>query len=145
LLAVQYVSMAAPKRALAKAPKPDPPFPKWFCGHLFSILRKHGNAIALWLGLGYIAHQVSLAFIEYAGRTSAATLSLSLMANVSFVWTASITMSGLSITLYLRERSLHRKTRERLGTRITELELKLDPTRTSSLLTSKGLTRKGDE
>lgn len=128
-----------------KTPKPEPSFPKWFLGHVFSLLRRHGNAIALWLGLGYIARQSSLALIQYAGRTSVADLSVSMMANISFVWTASVTMTGLSITLYLRERSLHRRTRERLAARNTELELKLDPSRTSSLLTSKGLTRKGDE
>jgi hypothetical protein len=101
--------------------------------------------IAFWLGMGYIARQTSLAFIAFAGRTSTASLSLDMIANVSFVWTASITITGLSSTLYLRERSLHRRTRERLAARITELELKIDPNRTSSLLTSQGLTQKGDE
>jgi hypothetical protein len=100
-----------------------------FCGHLFGILRKHGKAIVVWLTLGYMVRQVSLAFIAYAGRTSAANLAFSLMANINFVWTASFTMTGLSVT-YLRERSLHRKTRERLAKRITELELKLDTHRT---------------
>jgi hypothetical protein len=47
--------------------------------------------------------------------------------------------------LILKGEELHRRTRERLAARVTELELKLDPSRTSSLLTSKGLTRKGDE
>ena len=125
--------------------KPEPPFLRWFLGHLFSLVRRHGNIIAFWIGIGYIARQASLAFIAYAGRTSTANLSLAMAANVSFVWTASIAMTGLSSSLYLRERSLHRRTRERLAARITELELKIDPDRTSSLLTSQGLTQKGDE
>jgi hypothetical protein len=131
--------------ARAKPQKPEPSFQRWFFGHVFSLLRRHGNAITIWAGLGYFAHELSLALIHFAGRSSTADLTLKLMANISFVWTASITMTGLSITLYLRERTLHRKTRERLAARVTELELKVDPSRTSSLLTSKGLTRKGDE
>ena len=101
--------------------------------------------MAFWVGAGYIARQVSLAFIVFAGKSSVADLSLTILGSVSFVWTASITLTGLSVTLYLRERSLHRKTRERLAARVTELELIVDPQRTSSLLTSKGLTRKEDE
>lgn len=125
--------------------RPEPPFSKWLSWHLFSLLRRHGNAVIVWVGLGYIAHQLSLAFIQYAGRSSVASLSLAIMANISFVWTASEAISGLSVSLYLRERTLHRKTRERLAARVTELETMIDPGRTSSLLTSKGLTRKGDE
>jgi len=71
--------------------------------------------------------------------------SLSLLANLNVVFGLSITLSGLSITLYLRERVKHRETRERLTGRIRELELKIDPARTSSHLTTEGLTRKEDE
>src|SRR5260370_1214119 len=119
--------MATPKRG-KQASKPEPTFYRWFFGSVFNLLRRHGNVIAGWVGVGFIARQVSLAFIAYAGRSSTANLSLSILASVSFVWTASVTMTGLSITLYIRERRLHRRTRERLAARITELELKLDPT-----------------
>src|ERR1700692_3323914 len=66
-----------------KSSKPEPSFPKWFLGHVFSLLRRHGSTIALWLGLGYIARPSSLAVIQYAGRTSVADLSVSMMANIS--------------------------------------------------------------
>ena len=138
-----FMKMAVKKAK--KEPRPEPPFLKWFFGHVFGLLRRHGNAVIIWAGLGYISNQVSLAMAQFAGRSSIANLSMNIMANISFVWTASVTVSGLSITLYLRERRLHRKTRERLAGRITALELKIDPRRTSSFLTSKGLTRKGDE
>lgn len=131
--------------ASAKPKGGRPPFWRWFFGQFFSITRKHGNIIVLWAGIGYCAHQLSLGLIAYAGKSSFANLSLSVMANVSFVWTASLTLSGLSVSLYLRERALHRRTRERLAARITELEVLIDPNRTSSLLTSDGLTRKEDE
>ena len=106
-----------------------------------------GMAIALWwwLGIGYCAHQVSAAFQADAGRTPMAGLNLSVLANVHVVWAISITVSGLSISLYLGERKLHRKTRDRLTERITALEIVIDPHRTSSKLTSEGLTRSEDE
>jgi len=101
--------------------------------------------VVIWSVLGWTAHEVALVFIAYAGKASVADLTLRILANVSVVWSLSLTLSGVSVSLYVRERSLHRKTRERLTARITELELKIDPKRTSSLLTSKGTTRKGDE
>jgi hypothetical protein len=118
---------------------------RWFFGHVFSIIRKQGGALILWITIAYCVRQVSLAAIAYAGRSSSASFGMSILANVSFVWTTSLTVSGISVTLYFRELTLHRKTRERLTKRITELELQKDPTRTSSKLTPKGLTRKEDE
>ncbi|HTR38230.1 MAG TPA: hypothetical protein VMH80_20110 [Bryobacteraceae bacterium] len=125
--------------------KEPPSFIRWFFGHIFSVLRRHGNTVGFWIGMGYIARQASLAFIAYAGKQSNASLALSLMRNVNFVFTGSIAISGLSVSLYLRERSLHRSTRKRLASRITELEIRIDPSRTSSRLTEEGLTRRGDE
>lgn len=150
LVGFEYHEQMAPRKRgeperRKQGPKPEPTFYRWFFGSLFNLLRKHGSAVTAWIGIGYIARQASLAFIAYAGKESTADLSLSILASLSFVWTASVTMTGLSTTLYIRERTLHRRTRERLAARITELELKLDPTRTSSLLTSEGLTRKDDE
>ena len=116
---------------------------RWFAGRLFDILRRHGNTICFWLGVGYCVHQASLAAQTFAGKQSNAAFSL--LANVTVAWGLNISVSGLSIALYVRERSLHRKTRERLTKRITMLELKVDPKRSSSHLTSKGLTQKEDE
>ena len=128
-----------------KQTRPEPSVPRWFFGEVFRTLRRHGGAIAACLVIGYSVHEVAQAFIAYAGKASIADLTLRVLANVSVVWTMSLTISGISITLYVRERRLHRAARERLTARITELELKLDPSRTSSLLTSRGTTRKGDE
>jgi hypothetical protein len=100
---------------------------------------------AFWLGFGYCVHEIGVTVRAFAGTVSLADLGLSLLANVGVVWTVNITLSGLSIGLYLREAHNHRKIRERLTNRITVLELKVDPNRSSSHLTSKGLTQKGDE
>jgi hypothetical protein len=120
------------------------PFIRWFFGHVFDLLRRHGGIVGFWIGMGYIAHEVSKAFIAFAGRESTANLAFSLMSNVNLVFTGSIAISGLSVSLYLRERIQHRQTRKRLAGRITELELRIDPKRTSSRLTEEGLTRKED-
>lgn len=133
-------STKAPER---KPKEPAPPF-RWFFGHIFSVLRRHGGTIGFWLGMGYIARQTSLAFIAFAGRESHADLAFTLMSNVNFVFTGSVVLSGLSVSLYLRERTQHRKTRKRLSARVAEFELKIDSSRTSSRLTEEGLTRKED-
>lgn len=117
----------------------------WFFGHVFGAIRRHGNAICFWGGFGYCIHEIGVTVRAFVGAVSLAQLGLSVFANLSFVWSVNIAVSGLSIAMYIRERSLHRKTIERSSTRITALELKLDPRRTSSHLTTKGLTRKEDE
>jgi hypothetical protein len=96
---------------------------------------------------GYCFHEATTAIQAFAGHHSFADLKLGfgLLASVNVVFTVSITLSGLSIGLYLRERGNHRRTRERLTTRIKKLEIKIDPNRTSSNLTSEGLTRRDDQ
>lgn len=134
------------KRAPKKIePRHEPSTFRWFFGHVFGLLRRHGAAFVIWSVMGWSIHEIAGVFIAYAGKASIADLSLKVLANVSVVWTLSLTLSGVSITLYVRERRLHRKTRERLTARVTELELKIDPHRSSSLLTPQGQTRKGDE
>src|SRR5579863_3697000 len=128
-----------------KPPRYEPSTFRWFFGHVFSLLRRHGASITTWSVIGWVVHEVASVFIAYAGKTSLADMSFKVLASVNVVWTLSLTLSGISVTLYMRERTLHRRTRERLTTRITDLELKLDPKRTSSLLTPQGTTRKGDE
>jgi hypothetical protein len=133
------------KRGTTQPSSPPPPTNfRWFFGHVFSIFRRHGNALAFWICIAYLGHLASVTLIAFAGKQSLANFAINLAANIDIVWTVSVSITGLSITLYLRERRLHRKTRERLTARTTELELMIDPNRTSSLLTSKGLTRKED-
>ena len=88
---------------------------------------------------------ISVAATAFAGKESIENLSVSFLANIKVVWGLSISLSGISISLYFRERAKHRETRERLTGRVAELELKIDPTRASSHLTTEGLTRKEDE
>jgi hypothetical protein len=130
-----------------KQHEPPPPSStfRWFFGNIFKLIRKHGGTIAVCTLVAYCVHETSRTFIAYAGKTSMANLVFNLFAHLEAVWTLSLTMTGVSVMLYLRERKLHRKTRDRLTDRIAELELRIDPNRTSSLLTPEGLTRKEDE
>ena len=125
--------------------KKEPVFWRWFFGNVFNIVRKFGSLVTICATVAYCAYQFAKSIDVLAGRTTLADVRLGFFANITVVYTLSITLSGISIALYLRERRLHRKTRERLAARITELELLMDPHRTSSKLTSEGLTRKEDE
>jgi hypothetical protein len=108
------------------------------------MVRRHGNFVAGCALVGYVAHEFSVALTAFAGRQSFANLSMGFFANLNVVFTLSFTVSGASIALYFRERRKHRETRERLSARTKDLELRLDPSRTSSHLTKEGLTRKDD-
>jgi hypothetical protein len=99
----------------------------------------------MWLTIAWCVHESSVALIAFAGKSSFADLTLRLLAKMSVVLGLSVTLSGISVTLYLRERKLHRDTRERLTARITALELRIDPKRTSSQLTPRGETRREDQ
>jgi lysylphosphatidylglycerol synthetase-like protein (DUF2156 family) len=135
----------SPSKAKAET-KPQPSTFRWFMGNVFSLLRRHGNFICGCILIGFCVYETGGAVKAYAGRSSDVQLNfwLSFMANLRAEFVLSITLAGLSIGLYLRERSKHRETRERLTKRITALESQLDPNRTSSHLTTKGLTRKDD-
>jgi len=136
----------ANKKTGKPAPSAPPPSGfRWFFGHIFSLARKEGGLLSICGTVIWCAHEFARAAIAFAGATSIADITVKALANIQAVWTLSISVSGVSIALYWRERSLHRKTRERLTERIIALEIKIDPSRTSSKLTSKGLTRKEDE
>jgi hypothetical protein len=134
------------KAAKAKGkPQPQESTFRWFFGHIFGLIRRHGNIVVIWCGIGWCIRTISVAATAFAGKESIRDLSINFLANVQVVWSLSISLTGVSITLYFRERAKHRETRERLTGRIEELELKIDPQRTSSNLTPEGLTRKEDQ
>lgn len=124
--------------------QPPPSTFRWLLGSVFNLTRKFGHQLMWVLLLGYCAHLFAGVMVSFAGRNSDANLALRIAANLNVAVTLSLTATGISIGLYIRERKLHRATRERLTERITKLELKVDPKRTSSRLTSEGLTRRED-
>jgi hypothetical protein len=122
-----------------------PPFKFWFWGHVFDQLRANGRYFLVCATIVLCVYKLSHAVESFAGQITITSITFRILANIIVKWSLTIAVSGLSIALYLRERKQHEKTRERLTKRITELELRLDPGRSSSQLTPKGRTRKGDE
>lgn len=117
---------------------------RWFVGSIFNLIKRFGNTAVWVLLLAYCAHEAALVLVAYGGRTTNANLALRIAANLNWEITISVTTTVFSLVLLLRERKLHKKTRERLAARITHLEELRNPSRTSSGLTPEGLTQKGD-
>lgn len=134
--------MGKPKKD--KATPPKPPL-RYFIQRLFWLVGKLGRTAILTAGTCFCVWEAADALRAFAGKQSSADLRFAFFADLRFVYTVSVAVGITGAALYLNERRLHRKTRERLAIRITELEKVIDPTRTSSLLTPLGLTRQEDE
>ncbi len=137
--------MATSKENAAENPVTAAPFKFWFWGHIFDLLRSHGRALLVCATIVWCVYELSQAIRVFAGQVTIASVTLRLLASIALRWTVTIAVSGISIALYLRERSQHQQTIRRLTKRNAELELRLDPNRTSSQLTPEGRTRKEDE
>jgi len=61
---------------------------------------------------------MSIAARAFAGQESNASFTLKLLADIRFRWVLTISVSGISLALYLRERNQHQRTRERLSKRV---------------------------
>jgi hypothetical protein len=133
------------KAKTAEHPTPTVPFKLWIWGNIFDLLRANGRFFLACATIIFSVYWFAQAIKSFAGQITVASLTLRILADIVVKWSMTIAVSGLSIALYFRERKQHESTRERLTKRITELELRLDSGRTSSQLTSKGRTRKGDE
>jgi len=125
------------------APSPVP-FKFWFWSQVFDLLRANGRFALGWLFAAFCVYQSSVAIRAFAGQATFASVTLKMLASATVRATLALSVSGFSIGLYVRERKQHQETRKRLAKRITDLELRLDPKRTSSNLTPEGLTRKED-
>lgn len=138
-------AVANGKAKAAEHAAPATPFKYYLWGNIFDLLRAHGRYFLVCLTIVFSVYWISRSIQSFAGQVTIANVTLRILATVIVKWALTITVSGLSIALYLRERKQHENTRERLTKRITELELRIDSGRTSSHLTPRGRTRKGDE
>jgi len=120
------------------------PFKFFFWGHVFDLLRSNGKIVIICGTIAYCAYEMSFALQSFAGQVTFASVTLRILANIVVKWVLAVSVSGISLALYVRERIKHENTRERLTQRITKFELSANPTRTSSQLTTKGRTRKED-
>lgn len=94
------------------------------------------------LGLGavYYLHD-TVAYL--AGQTTRLAFELAVAADFKFA--ATLTLAGCSTAWAVAERYLRYRKVEHFQSRIKELELKIDPKRTSSGLTPKGQTHPKDK
>lgn len=131
-------------RKTKKAKGKGEPAWKWFGRSLFSLIRQFGNT-AIWAAVCIFAiWEAGTTLRAFAGRTSVANLLLSIAAHVSLSVAISVAVSIGMTGMYLYEYRRHRKTRERLTARITQLEVRLDPHRSTSGISTEGTTLTGD-
>lgn len=124
----------------------EPPLStRWILENVFALLRQYGNTLALMAVLLYAIRKGSESLVSFAGKTSIASLALKLATELNSTVSISVTVAGLTSFLCWNEFRRHRRTRERLTSRITELELRIDPNRSSSSLTSQGMTQEEDK
>lgn len=103
------------------------------------------NNLVKWLGLSFIAFMGFLSINSLSGNYTIAEIGIEFASSFK-VNTAVSYVFGLSGVLYgLFERDLRKRTIERMSKRTTELELSIDPNRSSSNLTPRGNTRPEDE
>jgi len=107
-------------------------------------MRQFGSTI-IWAGVAiYLIHELAATTRAFAGRASAASFIVDLAAHLNASVVGSVSVAGVTSILWANEYRRHRKTRERLTGRITMLELKIDPNRSSSGLTTQGTTHSRD-
>lgn len=94
----------------------------------------------------FIIYWMADALKAFAGKESLADLNffVGALADMKLRIGATIALTGSGWAYGLKQRQLRRNTVERLATRITELETKNDPNRSSSQITRRGTTRKED-
>jgi hypothetical protein len=131
-------------RKQKKSKKPEEPGWKWIARGLLGVVRQLGNSVIWAFVCIYAIFEIGRTLRAFAGRASFASLLLSISSHVKITVAASVTVSIGMTGLYLYEYRRHRKTRERLTGRISRLELRLDPNRSSSGISPEGTTRIGD-
>lgn len=116
----------------------------WLCGELIGLVRQFGGTV-IGAGVGiYLIHETAATVQAFAGRTSIANLLLDVAAHANVTVIGSVSLTGVTGVLWFLELRRHRKTRERLTGRVAQLELQIDPNRSSSELTTLGTTRLRD-
>ncbi len=101
---VSGIAMAkASRKVKPEAKESQPSGFRWFLGHVFSLVRRHGNFFVGCALAGFCVYQLAEVLKAYAGKQSGVQLNfwLSLMANAKVEFVVTITVSGLSIGLYL--------------------------------------------
>jgi hypothetical protein len=121
----------------------------------FELKRQRGETINIavsrlskWVPLCFIAYMTYLSIAALAGKTTLAQFGMwlvtDLKATKAFSHIVTTLFGTVGVSYGIGERKLRRRNVERMGNRIQELEKIIDPTRSSSRLTSRGSTRRED-
>lgn len=97
-----------------------------------------------WTGIVLVVYWAYRIVEALAGQTTVAEFDIEMLPNLRASQIAASIWAGAATGYAFFERDLRRRTVERLQNRITELEKKIDPSRTSSKLTTRGETRPED-
>ena len=92
-----------------------------------------------------VVRYLYLAVATLAGKETVSNIVLSLVTNLSMNQWMAYAMAGSGVAYGYSQRRLRMNTVERLQSRNEQLELAVDPNRTSSLLRSNGETRPEDK
>jgi len=101
--------------------------------------------IVRWGGIVLVARYGYLSLDTLAGDRTTADIGIKLLADVRISQALAWLLAGSGTAYGLAQRKLRRDTVQRLQQRNEELELRLDPKRSSSRLTPRGETRPEDK
>jgi hypothetical protein len=122
----------------------SPTTSRWFWGNVFNLFRRFGSTIIWATVVAFIFHLAANVLIAYVGHELKADLAVRIAANLNVAFGLSVSTTLITSYLYTREFKRHRETRERLSARAAALERQIDANRTSSRLTSQGMTQTED-
>jgi hypothetical protein len=108
------------------------------------IVTTLGKEAIRWFGISFCVYWIYRIFESLAGETTIASVVVDVLGKVEVTTTITLSAGGFGVLYGLWQRKLRKDTVQRLQSRNTALELKLDPTRTSSLLTARGDSRPED-
>lgn len=126
--------------SLAQPPVEPPTLEYYRIQQRYSALRTGIKSVA-WVLVAWIGFS---ALKTFAGQSTSVALSLILNALVELKFVVTVTLACCATAWAVLERRLRLRKVETMQGRITELETKIDPKRSSSGLTKRGQTNPGD-
>ena len=102
---------------------------------------EHTDSLLIWFAIALVANNAVTAI---AGKTTIADVGVNLVTDIRISETVSYLLGALGIGYGLKQRKMRKRSIVVQSKRITDLEAKVDPVRSSSELTETGDTRTED-
>jgi len=109
-----------------------------------SVLTAAFNQLSKYFFYGFCVYRASLSINEFAGKTTIANLDATIFLGVTLKETISYAVGGAGVCYGLSERHRRKKSVAHVQLHNQQLELRLDPNRTTSNLTAMGDTNPQD-